>query len=87
MRPPNAAKMPTEIGGFGSAFQPLDFGRQGVRVGLGATDLERDCVGIVRQVDAGIVRRSDFDIFFEPSRRLITRVAAPWISGSGSGKK
>ena len=30
---------------------------------------------------------SDFDIFFVPSRRLITRVAGPWISGSGSGKK
>jgi hypothetical protein len=30
---------------------------------------------------------SDFDIFFVPSRRLITRVAAPKICGSGNGKK
>ena len=30
---------------------------------------------------------SDFDIFLVPSRRLITRVAAPSITGSGSGKK
>ncbi len=30
---------------------------------------------------------SDFDIFLVPSRKLITRVAGPVISGSGSGKK
>ena len=30
---------------------------------------------------------SDFDIFLLPSRKLITRVAGPVISGSGSGKK
>jgi hypothetical protein len=30
---------------------------------------------------------SDFDIFFDPSRRLITRVAAPSITGSVIGKK
>ena len=30
---------------------------------------------------------SDFDIFFVPSRRVMTRVAAPSITGSGSGKK
>ena len=29
---------------------------------------------------------SDFDIFLVPSRSDITRVAGPWISGSGSGK-
>src|SRR5256714_123463 len=29
---------------------------------------------------------SDFDIFLLPSRRLITRVAGPWIIGSVSGK-
>jgi hypothetical protein len=29
---------------------------------------------------------SDFDIFFEPSRSDITRVAGPWINGSGCGK-
>ena len=29
---------------------------------------------------------SDFDIFLVPSRRLITRVAGPVISGSGCGK-
>ena len=29
---------------------------------------------------------SDFDIFFKPSRKLITRVAGPVISGSGNGK-
>ena len=30
---------------------------------------------------------SDFDIFFVPSRKLITRVAGPEINGSGNGKK
>ena len=30
---------------------------------------------------------SDFDIFFVPSRKHMTRVAGPVISGSGSGKK
>ena len=30
---------------------------------------------------------SDFDIFFVPSRRLMTRVAGPVMTGSGSGKK
>lgn len=30
---------------------------------------------------------SDFDIFFVPSRKLITRVAAPSMTGSVSGKK
>ncbi len=30
---------------------------------------------------------SDFDIFLEPSRNDITRVASPSISGSGRGKK
>ena len=30
---------------------------------------------------------SDFDIFLVPSRRLITRVAVPSITGSGIGKK
>ena len=29
---------------------------------------------------------SDFDIFLVPSRSDITRVAGPWISGSGCGK-
>ncbi len=30
---------------------------------------------------------SDFDIFFVPSRKLMTRVAGPVITGSGCGKK
>ena len=30
---------------------------------------------------------SDFDIFFVPSRKLITRVPGPVITGSGNGKK
>jgi tryptophanyl-tRNA synthetase len=30
---------------------------------------------------------SDFDIFLVPSRKLITRVAGPVMSGSGNGKK
>ncbi len=30
---------------------------------------------------------SDFDIFLVPSRRLITRVAVPSMTGSVSGKK
>jgi hypothetical protein len=30
---------------------------------------------------------SDFDIFRMPSRKLMTRVAGPWIMGSGKGKK
>ena len=29
---------------------------------------------------------SDFDIFLVPSRRLMTRVAGPMITGSGCGK-
>ena len=30
---------------------------------------------------------ANFDIFLEPSRRLMTRVAGPMMTGSGSGKK
>ena len=30
---------------------------------------------------------SDLDIFFVPSRRDMTRVAGPWMIGSGTGKK
>ncbi len=37
---------------------------------------------LIRELSDG----SDFDIFEEPSRRLITRVAAPKISGSVIGK-
>ena len=29
----------------------------------------------------------DFDIFFDPSRRFITRIAGPSVTGSVSGKK
>ena len=39
-------------------------------------------VRLMRELSDG----SDFDIFLVPSRRLITRVAGPVISGSGSGK-
>ena len=40
-------------------------------------------VRLIRLMSEG----SDFDIFLVPSRRLITRVATPSITGSGIGKK
>ena len=45
--------------------------------------VSRSSVRLMRELSEA----SDFDIFLEPSRRLITRVAGPWMTGSVSGKK
>ena len=58
--------------------------------GSGSVLALRIFVAIVSASSVMLIRErsegSDFDIFFMPSRRLMIRVAGPWISGSGSGK-
>lgn len=76
-----------QIARLGPVFQAVERVGQRLGVGLGLADLGGDGVGIVGQVDAALVEGSDFDIFFDPSRKLMTRVAAPSITGSVMGKK
>ncbi len=48
---------PDQVSGLRPISQLVDLGRQWHRIGLGSTDLERDCVGVVVQVDAALIRR------------------------------
>ena len=79
--------MPTRFSASGRPSRPFDLGGKRLGIGLRLPDLLGDGVGVVREIDARHVGLSDFDIFLEPSRKLITRVAGPVISGSGNGKK
>ena len=69
--------MPTRFSASGRPSRP--FASEGKRLGIGLrlSDLLGDGVGVVGKIDARHVELSDFDIFFKPSRKLITRVAGP----------
>ena len=73
-----------EVARLGPAREAGDGRRAAARRRCGAlADLAGDGVGVVGHVDpAPCPTRSDFDIFLVPSRRFITRIAGPSITGS-----
>src|SRR5258705_443641 len=78
--------MPTRLSASGRASRPFSSDGNG----SGSVLALRTFCAIVSASSVRLIRElsdaSDFDIFLVPSRKLITRVAGPVITGSGSGK-
>ena len=78
--------MPTRLSASGRGSRPAS----SLGSGSGSVFALRIFCAIVSASSVRLMRElsdaSDFDIFLVPSRRLITRVAGPWITGSVSGK-
>ena len=78
--------MPTRLSASGRCARPFS----SLGSGSGSVLARRILSAIASASSVKLMRdwseASDFDIFLEPSRSDITRVAGPWISGSGCGK-
>ena len=78
--------MPTRLSASGRVSRPFSSDGNGsgsvFALRIFCAMVSASSVRLMRELSDG----SDFDIFLVPSRKLITRVAGPVISGSGCGK-